>query len=374
VLLGADPDDLEQLAAAHDACAAFLGRVRTRLRAADRSAWSGRDGSRWWSELDRSLVPSIVAAGNASAASARLVRSQAREQRRVSLPDPSTTTVRIDHRGDGRWVGRTGPADADVIVVLVPGVGTDLAEVGRLTADAGRLWATTVAHASADSAMGGSATGRIAVLSWLGYDPPDNVVVGLDPRSALVGAPRLAQDGSALRASGADTVVVVGHSYGAVVASRAVSSGMAADAVVLLGSPGLGRAATGGITGHGTGQPAMDLWVAAAPHDPIPLIGRSGLVHGALPGRDVRTLPTSLPGHGAYLRDPVLLDALAAMVVLPAVAGGDAATGPDQPVPSTPRRSARGAPATSPEDPWDSASPRTTASPRSSWTTPRSTR
>jgi pimeloyl-ACP methyl ester carboxylesterase len=113
-----------------------------------------------------------------------------------------------------------------------------------------------------------------------------------------------------LRARGA-RVVVVGHSYGGLVAARAEARGMDADELVLLGAPGLG---VGGLRELGL-APGADVWAATARLDPIALVARAGLLHGRDPADVARVLPTSLDGHGAYLRDPVLLDALAVLAL-----------------------------------------------------------
>ncbi|MEI2699893.1 MAG: alpha/beta hydrolase [Microthrixaceae bacterium] len=112
-------------------------------------------------------------------------------------------------------------------------------------------------------------------------------------------------------ASGRGRVVAVGHSYGALVVARAASSGMRADEVVLLGAPGLG--ADGGELERGVGSPG--LWSASSVADPIALLARVGIIHGEDPSGRARPLPTSADGHGSYLADPVLLDALAAVAL-----------------------------------------------------------
>ena len=61
--------------------------------------------------------------------------------------------------------------------------------------------------------------------------------------------------------------------------------------------------------------PGADLWAAAARFDPISLLARSGLVHGPDPTDVALALPTSLDGHSSYLADPVLLAALAEVVL-----------------------------------------------------------
>ncbi len=244
----------------------------------------------------------------------RRLDHHALEQRSASLAPAGRTVLRHDPTGDGRLVERLGPADASVVVVLVPGVGTDLGDRAELRADAARVRATVAA--AHERERGDPA---IAVVSWLGYDPPDRLWEGWRRCPAAVGARRLVEDVSALRAAGAERVVVVGHSYGAVVAAVAGAEGLGADELVLVGSPGLGVAGPGELRLPGHAR----VWAATAEGDPIAWLARTGLVHGPDPTTLARRLPTSRRGHGAYLEDPVLLAALGTVA-----AGGDPTISP----------------------------------------------
>lgn len=215
-------------------------------------------------------------------------------------------TLERSEAGDGRWVGWLGPADATIVVVLVPGVGTDLADRDSLELDARRVRE----HLQLVAAR--LRTGEtVAVVAWLGYDPPDDLLAGLRRRPAAEGAAHLVVDVERWHGVGTRRVVAVGHSYGALVVARAASSGMRADEVVLLGAPGLG--ADGGELERGVGSPG--LWSASSVADPIALLARVGIIHGEDPSGRARPLPTSVDGHGSYLADPVLLDALAAVAL-----------------------------------------------------------
>lgn len=315
--LGADSDALERLASDHDVCAAHLARVRRRLRALDRTSWRGPAARRWWSSMDEIVVPGLVVAGNATSAAARELRRHARAQRAASLAPAATSVHLLDTRGDGRWIARVGSDRADIVVVVVPGVSTDLADRDRLSLEADRMWRSLVAHGGAPTALGSAAAERIAVLAWLGYDPPDHLLAGVDPRPAREGAAALAAEVQALRRRGVQRVVLVGHSYGALVAVRAAADGAGVDEVVLLGAPGLGLD-PGGAALEGVG-----LWSATARGDAVSLLARAGLVHGTDPASVARHLPTGGHGHSSYLSDEVLLDALAAVVLgLPPAVGG----------------------------------------------------
>ena len=279
-----------------------------RPRCGSSGRWPGALRRTGWTGPDADAVAGLVAravrdAGRAADRledQARHLGRAARRQREASLP-PAVRSVPVrDGHGDGRVVQRIGPPDATVVVVLVPGVGTDLADEARLAGDATVVW-RAVASAS-------DQPGRVAVVSWLGYDPPDVVVGALDPRPADDGARALAAAVDDLRDGGARRVTVVGHSYGAVVAGRAAADGMAADALVQLGTPGVGRpGAAAAIRGRGT-----EHLVALEDDDPIRWAGAAvRWAYGEDPVGLAGRLPTSGHGHGSYLADPVLLEALA---------------------------------------------------------------
>ena len=105
----------------------------------------------------------------------------------------------------------------------------------------------------------------------MGYDAPDSMA---DPRvarpgMARAGAALLAADVNALKVTGAKTshVTVIGHSYGSTtVADAAAGYGMAADDVVLVGSPGTDLARTAAdFHLPDTGR----VYVGAASTDPV---------------------------------------------------------------------------------------------------------
>lgn len=331
---GCDPTDLERLAPRYRSLAVQLRDTRARLEGADREAWRGSVARRCWRSLDR-LAPSLAVAASDLDALARQVGTQAAEQRRASLGTPAHAVLRSSRAGDGRWVARTGDARAPLVVVLVPGVGTTHDDRAELRRDARTVW-QELAVAAADRGEH-----SVAVVSWLGYDPPDHVVAGVARGPARAGGRQLARDLHQLRRDGAQRVVVVGHSYGAVVGARSAESGGPLDELVVLGAPGLG---VGGVDELRLG-PGVDLWAALAERDPIGLVAASGLVHGPDPLPLARRLPTSLPGHGAYLEDPVLLAALAKL----SLAGVGAQPVPSpRPDPTRRRTRPRGTPWASP--------------------------
>ncbi len=123
---------------------------------------------------------------------------------------------------------------ADNVAVVVPGTGVDV--TGDLLAQVGRaetLWEQTQA-VDPDSS--------VAVLAWIGYDTP-NYVEATEPFQAFIGAPALAGTvaGIAARPGTPPRTTVIAHSYGSVTTAAAVSrpGDFAADAVVVVGSPGM---------------------------------------------------------------------------------------------------------------------------------------
>lgn len=307
MLQGCDPWELEDVARRCAVLAAQLRDVRRRLVGAVAAAtWRGVAALRC-----RAALVDLGARLDAVALQidwfGRGLRAHADAQRRASLADPTVDVLRWSNRGDGRWVSRTGSTAAAVAVVLVPGVGTTVHDRAELDRDAARLWQDL----AVDAERAGLGQDAVAVVGWLGYDPPDDVLRGLARGPAATGAEQLVADVAQLRRAGADRILVVGHSYGGLVATRASAAGMGADEVVLLGAPGLGVADPGAL---GLAQGA-DLWAAAARLDVIALVARAGLVHGPDPLRFARRLPTSLGGHGAYLSDPVLRSSLVGLAL-----------------------------------------------------------
>ena len=189
---------------------------------------------------------------------------------------------------------------AEDVAVLVPGVGNDVEDLGDLGVDA-----RAVADAARDAAPGAA----VAAVSWLGYRTPGHVGIPAawtEGRAAPGGA-ALAGDLAGLRAARAGDPVrgddplrttVVAHSYGTVVVDRAAEEpgALAADALVLLGSPGM--------DGPASDLEVADVFEASSPLDPVTtLLG----VHG---GRTddwdfgASALPTDWDtGHTSYL-DP----------------------------------------------------------------------
>ncbi|MFM7063826.1 MAG: alpha/beta fold hydrolase [Actinomycetes bacterium] len=300
--LGADPDQLDRLARSFARAAARVRESARRVAVAqDRAVGPGAAPRAVRRLLGETLAPLHRLADLLGERAADL-RRRARFQRVASVPFPGVTTVHESRAGDGRWLGRVGPPDAPTVVVLVPGVGTHLGHRRRLGREAVRL----SEHLTAQHP-----DHPVTVYAWLGYDTPDTLLAGVDPRPAGDGARTLATDLAHLRSQGAERVVLVGHSYGALVATRAVASGREVDELVLLGAPGLGVADPGTLRL----RPGGTVWSALEGDDPVAWVARTGVLHGPDPASVARPLPTGDLGHSRYLSDQVLLDALGEVVV-----------------------------------------------------------
>ncbi|MET7879068.1 alpha/beta hydrolase [Micromonospora profundi] len=227
----------------------------------------------------------------------------------------------FDPRGDGRVVEVLGDlADADRIAVLVPGVGSTLADfdsgLGGVAqrapaAQAGQLYRQLQAIAPG---------ARVAVLAWLGYDPPDGVVTAAGTAGARRGADALVALLRQLAARRpAATITVVGHSYGALVVSLAAAGAPAqVTDVVSLGGVGAG-------VQHADDMRGRRFWAAEAPTDwirRVPPVRLPGLGFGRRPGDPAfgaRALPVGgVTGHDGYLTPGSSTLAAVAAVVLTA--------------------------------------------------------
>ncbi|WP_181309524.1 alpha/beta hydrolase [Nocardioides campestrisoli] len=142
--------------------------------------------------------------------------------------------------GDGRVAVAVGDLDtARDVAVFTPGITTDMSKVGGYTGQMYNLYESTRYNGDGSS---------VATMFWLGYDAPDGPI---DPATATEGRAedggrRLADAVDGLRASRGDDpahLTAIGHSYGSTTTSYATGEfDLAADDVVLVGSPGAGPA------------------------------------------------------------------------------------------------------------------------------------
>lgn len=139
---------------------------------------------------------------------------------------PGRQMLAWDPNGDGRAVEVFGDlATARHIAVVVPGIMNTIENFDdQLAKSAKDLWV----HSS-------SLDDRTAVVAWLGYDTPELV--------DAVSKGRAVEHESELRSfveslPPAAHLTVVAHSYGTVLAAESAARGLAADDLVLVGSPG----------------------------------------------------------------------------------------------------------------------------------------
>jgi hypothetical protein len=252
--------------------------------------------------------PAITLAGSAGSAVAAAMRAAGEPyagwvaaRRRFVLFDPA---------GDGRAAEVLGDlSTADRVVILVPGVGTRLADFDRGLGGVARRAPATQARALAAAAVSAARSAapgvRVAVVAWLGYDPPDGMgLAAARAESAAAGARELVRFVDAvLAARPAATVTLVGHSYGAVVAGLAAPrlDARVTD-LVAVGAPGMGVGDADDL------RTEARVWAAEAPTDwirRVPGVRLFGLGHGRHPVDPefgARLLPTGgVAGHDGYL-------------------------------------------------------------------------
>lgn len=171
------------------------------------------------------------------------------EDRQILLFDPS---------GDGRVAEVFGDLDAaGRIAVVVPGMANDIGNFseagGGFRADARDLY----------EAISGV---QVATVAWLGYDSPDNV--GAAVRTAAEeGAPALQRFLEGIDPGEERAVTVIAHSYGSVLAGIAAGTGLEANDLVFVGSPGTTLESARDAVLRADGR----VWSALAKNDPIAL-------------------------------------------------------------------------------------------------------
>ncbi|MGW1891686.1 alpha/beta hydrolase [Streptomyces sp. NPDC002004] len=185
-------------------------------------------------------------------------------------PLPPVYLLGLDTRGDGHAIIANGnPDTAHNTAVYVPGTGARLSDARNAINRMTDTWRE--AHAQAP--------GRShSTISWIGYDAPQNLLTD-SPRTSYAhrGAPALNGflDGLATAQGGAGSshTTVIAHSYGTtVVGVAAQEHRLAADDLVVAGSPGM---LVGDASELDVGRDHV--WSEAARSDPVPYIGREFL-------------------------------------------------------------------------------------------------
>ncbi|MFE3880202.1 alpha/beta hydrolase [Kitasatospora sp. NPDC059146] len=150
--------------------------------------------------------------------------------------EPPVFLLGIGDEGQGRGILSFGDPDtADDVTSLVGGLGTDLQRIGGGDADR--------AKAVYDAAQRADPTRSTASIAWLGYDAPLSFPEAGDLSRAQGGvdAYRRFLEGQRVTHQGAPAhVTAEGHSFGSLLVGLAARkpAGIAADDVILVGSPG----------------------------------------------------------------------------------------------------------------------------------------
>ncbi|MBQ1072026.1 hypothetical protein KBX06_02415 [Micromonospora sp. C31] len=234
---------------------------------------------------------------------------------------PRAYLLRLGTAGEGRAVVALGNPDRSArVLTYVPGMTAGLHDVPGELGRAARVLSRCGALDPGQEA---------AAVLWLDYDAPDSLHEAAWPGQARDAGPALHRFQEGLRATHDDPPgrqTVLGHSYGSlVVGTAAREHGLAADALVFVGSPGVGVRHAGEL-----GLPTGQVWASTAPDDVIrwarppdelarrALLGASpvGPAIGALlgaperelwfgqdpshPGFGGRTFPSGRHGHTGY--------------------------------------------------------------------------
>jgi hypothetical protein len=159
-------------------------------------------------------------------------------QNRLTDPTkPEAFLLGFNAAADGRAIVAVGnPDTADNVLTYVPGTTSDLAGIGGDVERADRM--------AADANKYAPGTTNAAIL-WLDYDAPDVFTNAGSSKYADAGAPTLKDFQSGLRATHDGPPshnTVLGHSYGSTVVGYASrDGGIAANDLIFVGSPGVGR-------------------------------------------------------------------------------------------------------------------------------------
>ncbi|MER5432084.1 alpha/beta hydrolase [Streptomyces sp. NPDC002588] len=230
-----------------------------------------------------------------------------------ALASPARQFLAFDGRGAGRATEVFGDlAHADRVAVLIPGSDTSLDTYGRFRAGAAALYRRLTLRPGT----------RTAVVAWLGYTTPGTVSTTVTTQArADEAATKLREFLRELRSVTASGVHVslLCHSYGSVVCGRA-APGLAADDIVLIGSPGTGADSADGLHTRARVWAARgtDDWVADVPHVRVDLFGTTvGFGTDPLsPSFGARVFAAGDGGHSDYFRPGSVSLANMARIVL----------------------------------------------------------
>ncbi|WP_332845806.1 alpha/beta hydrolase [Amycolatopsis mongoliensis] len=149
---------------------------------------------------------------------------------------PQAFLVGLDTSGQGKAIVASGnPDTAANVATYVPGTGSELGKIGGDIDRSDKMW-----HAADRS--GSPST---AVVTWVGYDAPDDIAAAGSESYADNGKDALGGFQDGLRATHQGDALshntVLGHSYGTTVVGHAArDGGLNADELVFVASPGVG--------------------------------------------------------------------------------------------------------------------------------------
>ncbi|WFE51804.1 alpha/beta hydrolase [Micromonospora sp. WMMD1155] len=173
---------------------------------------------------------------------------------------PRAYLLGLDPAGEGRVVVALGDPDrADRVLTYVPGMTAGLDDAPGELGRAARVLDRCAALAPGE---------RSAAVLWLDYDAPDSLTEAVSAGQARDAGPALHRFQEGLRATHEGSPArqtVLGHSYGSlVVGVTAREHGLAADALVFVGSPGVGASHAAEL-----GVPPGEVWASSASGDVI---------------------------------------------------------------------------------------------------------
>lgn len=212
----------------------------------------------------------------------------ARLRKLRELDDPDRHFLLFDPAGDGRLAEVFGDLEsARHVAVVVPGMDKDLNNFNGGNAERVQAQASEFDP------------DQVATIQWLGYDTPEGATA-LGQGAAEPGARDLPRFVDGIRVQRHERLhwTVVGHSYGSLVAGKALSEqGLAVDEVVFVGSPGVGVNSAAEL-GEG-----FNVWVGLARDD---IVGYSEW-HGRNPHSRAfgatRFHTGDISGHSSYFND-----------------------------------------------------------------------
>ncbi|MFC0503452.1 alpha/beta hydrolase [Micromonospora costi] len=208
------------------------------------------------------LPPGPVDTARLHLLDARLAGLDALAERLGGAGGPRAYLLGLDPAGEGRVVVALGdPDQADRVLTYVPGMTAGLDDAPGELARTARVLGRCAELAPGE---------RSAAVLWLDYDAPDFLHEAVTAEKARDAGPALHRFQEGLRATHDGPPArqtVLGHSYGSlVVGTAARDHGLAADALVFVGSPGVGVAHAADLR-----LPAGEVWASSAPDDVIRL-------------------------------------------------------------------------------------------------------